>query len=46
MQPEEGIARLRVLGFGEEAAGTLWKHFADAEHPQAGDALLRLHGAS
>jgi len=31
MQPEEGIARLRALGFGEADAQALWEHFDDAE---------------
>jgi (2R)-3-sulfolactate dehydrogenase (NADP+) len=28
---EEGLARLRALGFGEEDAGVLWSHFDEAE---------------
>jgi LDH2 family malate/lactate/ureidoglycolate dehydrogenase len=28
---EEGLGRLRALGFGEEAARTLWEHFDEAE---------------
>jgi len=31
MQPEEGLARLRALGFGEEDAQELWAHFDGAE---------------
>jgi L-2-hydroxycarboxylate dehydrogenase (NAD+) len=31
MQPEEGQARLRALGFGAEDAQTLWEHFDHAE---------------
>jgi LDH2 family malate/lactate/ureidoglycolate dehydrogenase len=31
MQPEEGFARLRGLGFGEASAHALWGHFDDAE---------------
>ncbi len=31
MQPEEGQARLRALGFGEDDALALWEHFDDAE---------------
>jgi LDH2 family malate/lactate/ureidoglycolate dehydrogenase len=31
MQPDEGLARLRALGFGEEDAQELWTHFDGAE---------------
>ncbi|HLX31347.1 MAG TPA: Ldh family oxidoreductase [Gaiellaceae bacterium] len=31
MQPEEGLARLRALGFGEADAQELWEHFDAAE---------------
>ena len=31
MQPEEGLARLRALGFGEDDAQELWAHFDGAE---------------
>jgi LDH2 family malate/lactate/ureidoglycolate dehydrogenase len=31
MQPEEGLARLRALGFGEADAQELWSHFDGAE---------------
>jgi len=31
MQPDEGLARLRALGFGEEDAQELWAHFDGAE---------------
>jgi (2R)-3-sulfolactate dehydrogenase (NADP+) len=31
MQPEEGLARLQALGFGESDAQALWQHFDDAE---------------
>lgn len=31
MQPEEGLARLQALGFGEEDAQELWAHFDGAE---------------
>jgi LDH2 family malate/lactate/ureidoglycolate dehydrogenase len=31
MQPDEGQARLRALGFGEVDAQALWGHFDDAE---------------
>jgi (2R)-3-sulfolactate dehydrogenase (NADP+) len=31
MQPEEGLGRLRALGFGEEDAQELWAHFDGAE---------------
>jgi len=31
MQSEEGLARLRALGFGEADAQALWEHFDDAE---------------
>ena len=31
MDAEEGLARLRALGFGEEDAGVLWSHFDEAE---------------
>jgi LDH2 family malate/lactate/ureidoglycolate dehydrogenase len=31
VSPEEGLARLRGLGFSEEDAAVLWKHFDDAE---------------
>ncbi|HUZ14846.1 MAG TPA: Ldh family oxidoreductase [Gaiellaceae bacterium] len=31
MQPEEGLARLRALGFIEGDAESLWEHFDDAE---------------
>ena len=31
MTREEGLARLRALGFGEDDAETLWEHFDDAE---------------
>jgi len=31
MQPEEGLARLRALGFGEADAQELWVHFDAAE---------------
>lgn len=31
MQPDEGLARLRALGFGESDAEELWEHFDDAE---------------
>jgi LDH2 family malate/lactate/ureidoglycolate dehydrogenase len=31
MQPEEGLARLRALGFGEADAQELWAHFDGAE---------------
>jgi len=31
MQPEEGLARLQALGFGDADAQALWEHFDDAE---------------
>jgi LDH2 family malate/lactate/ureidoglycolate dehydrogenase len=31
MQPEEGLTRLRALGFGEADAQELWEHFDSAE---------------
>ena len=31
MSPEEGLARLRALGFGGDDAAALWAHFDDAE---------------
>jgi LDH2 family malate/lactate/ureidoglycolate dehydrogenase len=31
MQPEEGLTRLRALGFGEDDAQELWAHFDSAE---------------
>src|ERR1700751_712165 len=31
MQPDEGLRRLRALGFGEEDAQELWAHFDGAE---------------
>jgi LDH2 family malate/lactate/ureidoglycolate dehydrogenase len=31
MQPEEGLARLRALGFGEDDVQELWAHFDGAE---------------
>ena len=31
MQPEEGLERLRALGFAEADAAELWAHFDDAE---------------
>jgi LDH2 family malate/lactate/ureidoglycolate dehydrogenase len=31
MQPEEGLTRLRALGFGEDDAHELWAHFDSAE---------------
>src|ERR1700750_37822 len=31
MQPDEGLARLRALGFGEADAEELWAHFDAAE---------------
>jgi LDH2 family malate/lactate/ureidoglycolate dehydrogenase len=31
MQPEEGLMRLRALGFGEDDAQELWAHFDSAE---------------
>lgn len=31
MQPEEGLARLQALGFGEDDAQELWAHFDGAE---------------
>ena len=31
MSPEEGLARLQALGFGETDAMRLWQHFDDAE---------------
>ena len=31
MQPEEGLGRLRALGFGEADAQELWEHFDGAE---------------
>ena len=31
MERDEGLARLRALGFGATDAGTLWAHFDDAE---------------
>ena len=31
MQPEEGLGRLRALGFGETDAQELWEHFDGAE---------------
>jgi (2R)-3-sulfolactate dehydrogenase (NADP+) len=31
VSPEEGLARLRALGFGDEDAAVLWAHFDDAE---------------
>ncbi len=31
MEPEDGLARLQALGFGEADAQALWEHFDDAE---------------
>ncbi len=31
MQAEEGLARLRALGFGRDETLTLWEHFDHAE---------------
>ena len=31
MQPEEGHARLRALGFGRDECLALWEHFDHAE---------------
>jgi LDH2 family malate/lactate/ureidoglycolate dehydrogenase len=31
VERDEGLTRLRALGFGEEDAETLWEHFDDAE---------------
>src|SRR4051812_2408794 len=31
MRPDEGVARLQALGFGDADARALWEHFDDAE---------------
>ena len=43
MQPDEALARLRALGFGEDDARTLFAHFDDAERRgKAGHGYTRI----
>jgi len=30
VEPDEGLERLRALGFADDDARTLWEHFDDA----------------